>query len=107
MSCRNTLLAFLTLSALVGGAWAEDGLAVITGPNRPAIAFSHANLQDIFLKRIQVDDSGNPLVAKLGVHGINMEGKETRFGLAGTALFTTATTGTTKASYIWSCIVIS
>jgi len=63
MSCRNTLLAFLTLCTLAGGAWAEDGLAVITGPNRPAIAFSHANLQDIFLKRIQVDDSGNPLVA--------------------------------------------
>ena len=40
------------------------------------------------------ETSGNPLVAKLGVHGINMEGKETRFGLAGTALFTTATTGT-------------
>ncbi len=40
------------------------------------------------------ESSGNPLVAKLGVHGINMEGKETRFGLAGTTLFTTATTGT-------------
>ena len=37
---------------------------------------------------------GNPLVAKLGVHGMNMEGKETRFGLAGTTLFATATTGT-------------
>ena len=33
-------------------------------------------------------------MAKLGVHGINMEGKETRFGLAGTTLFATATTGT-------------
>jgi potassium-transporting ATPase potassium-binding subunit len=40
------------------------------------------------------ESSGNPLVAKLGVHGINMEGKETRFGLAGTTLFATATTGT-------------
>jgi len=40
------------------------------------------------------ESSGNPLVAKLGVHGINMEGKETRFGLAGSALFSTATTGT-------------
>ena len=38
--------------------------------------------------------SGNPLVAKLGVHGVNMEGKETRFGLAGSAMFATATTGT-------------
>ena len=40
------------------------------------------------------ESSGNPLVAKLGVHGSNMEGKETRFGLAGSSLFTVATTGT-------------
>jgi len=40
------------------------------------------------------EQSGNPLVAKLGVHGINMEGKETRFGLAATSMFATATTGT-------------
>ena len=42
----------------------------------------------------RAESSGNPQVAKLGVHGINMEGKETRFGLAGSALFATATTGT-------------
>jgi K+-transporting ATPase ATPase A chain len=42
----------------------------------------------------RAESSGNPLVAKLGVHGINMEGKETRFGLAGSTLFATATTGT-------------
>ncbi len=40
------------------------------------------------------ESSGNPLVAKLGVHGVNMEGKETRFGLAGSSLFAVATTGT-------------
>lgn len=40
------------------------------------------------------ETSGNPLVAKLGVHGANMEGKETRFGVAGTSLFASATTGT-------------
>jgi K+-transporting ATPase ATPase A chain len=40
------------------------------------------------------EQSGNPLVARLGVHGVNMEGKETRFGLAGSALFTVSTTGT-------------
>lgn len=40
------------------------------------------------------ETGGNPLVAKIGVHGINMEGKETRFGLAGTSLFTVSTTGT-------------
>lgn len=44
------------------------------------------------------ETSGNPLVAKLDVHGINMEGKETRFGLAGTSLFTVATTGTSTGA---------
>ena len=38
--------------------------------------------------------NGNPLVQKLGVHGVYMEGKEVRFGLGGSALFTSATTGT-------------
>jgi K+-transporting ATPase ATPase A chain len=41
-----------------------------------------------------VENSGNPLVAKLGVQSINMEGKEVRFGMAGSNLFTVATTGT-------------
>ena len=38
--------------------------------------------------------SGNPLVRMLGINGYYMEGKEVRFGLGGTALFTTATTAT-------------
>ena len=38
--------------------------------------------------------SGNPLVRKLGISGYYMEGKEVRFGLGGTALFTTAATAT-------------
>ena len=40
------------------------------------------------------ESSGNPLVAKLGVHGANLEGKDVRFGMAGSSLFTVATTGT-------------
>jgi len=40
------------------------------------------------------ETSGNPLVAKLGVQSINMEGKEVRFGLAGSNLFAVSTTGT-------------
>jgi len=40
------------------------------------------------------EQSGNPLVARLGVQGGNMEGKEVRFGMAGSNLFTVATTGT-------------
>jgi len=40
------------------------------------------------------ESHGNPLVQKLGVQGISMEGKEVRFGLAGSVLFSSATTGT-------------
>jgi potassium-transporting ATPase potassium-binding subunit len=40
------------------------------------------------------ESGGNPSLAQLGVHGPNMEGKEIRFGLAGTSLFSAATTGT-------------
>ncbi len=40
------------------------------------------------------ESSGNPLVAKLGVQSVNMEGKEVRFGMAGSSLFAVATTGT-------------
>ena len=42
--------------------------------------------------------SGNPLVAKLGVQSINMEGKEVRNGMAGSSLFTVATTGTSTGA---------
>jgi len=38
--------------------------------------------------------NGNPLVQKIGVHGYNIEGKEVRFGLGGTVLFSTSTTAT-------------
>src|ERR1035437_404772 len=41
-----------------------------------------------------VESSGNPLVAKLGVAGANLEGKDLRFGMAGSNLFTVSTTGT-------------
>jgi K+-transporting ATPase ATPase A chain len=40
------------------------------------------------------EHNGNPLLQKLGVAGANMEGKEVRFGLGGSALFASATTGT-------------
>jgi len=40
------------------------------------------------------ESNGNPLVTKLGVQSINLEGKELRFGMAGSNLFTVATTGT-------------
>ncbi len=47
-----------------------------------------------------VEAAGNPLLAKLGVQGGNMEGKELRFGLAGTNLFTVATTGTSCGAVV-------
>ena len=40
------------------------------------------------------ESSGTPQLTKLGVEGGNMEGKEVRFGLAGTNLFEVATTAT-------------
>ncbi len=38
------------------------------------------------------EQAGNPLIAAQGVVGSNMEGKETRFGIAASALFATVTT---------------
>jgi K+-transporting ATPase ATPase A chain len=38
------------------------------------------------------EQAGNPILAKLGVTGGNMEGKEVRFGIADSALFTVITT---------------
>ncbi|MCX5717801.1 MAG: potassium-transporting ATPase subunit KdpA [Nitrospirae bacterium] len=38
--------------------------------------------------------NGNPLIHRLGVPGINMEGKEVRFGLGGSVLFSASTTAT-------------
>jgi K+-transporting ATPase ATPase A chain len=40
------------------------------------------------------ESQGNPLMHKLGVPGISMEGKEVRFGLGTSVLFSCATTGT-------------
>ncbi|MSM38496.1 MAG: potassium-transporting ATPase subunit KdpA [Geobacter sp.] len=40
------------------------------------------------------ETTGTPLVSVLGVQGGNMEGKEVRFGVSGSALFSVATTAT-------------
>jgi K+-transporting ATPase ATPase A chain len=40
------------------------------------------------------ESAGNPLVQHLGVSGPNLEGKDTRFGIAATSLFATMTTDT-------------
>jgi potassium-transporting ATPase potassium-binding subunit len=41
---------------------------------------------------------GNPMIKELGVSGISMEGKEVRFGLWGSSLFSTATTSTSTGA---------
>lgn len=43
---------------------------------------------------------GNPLVTRLGVSGVNMEGKDLRFSMAGSNLFTVATTGTSCGAVV-------
>ena len=55
---------------------------------------------------VRSEQAGNPLLTKLGVDqaatltqsGGNMEGKETRFGIGASALFATATTGTSTGA---------
>ena len=47
-----------------------------------------------FVAAYAAEAAGNPAVHALGVAGANMEGKETRFGIAASALFATMTTGT-------------
>ena len=57
-----------------------------------------ATMSIIFLAMFTVcyasEAAGNPIVHSLGVAGGNMEGKETRFGIAASALFATMTTVT-------------
>ncbi len=47
-----------------------------------------------FAAAYAAEAGGNPLVHHLGIAGANMEGKECRFGAAGSALFATVTTDT-------------
>lgn len=47
---------------------------------------------------VSAELAGNPALTQLGIQGGNMEGKETRFGIANSALWTTATTATANGS---------
>jgi potassium-transporting ATPase potassium-binding subunit len=55
-----------------------------------------AAMSTLFLAGVLVlyaaESSGNPFFAKMGLSPVNMEGKETRFGIAASALFATVTT---------------
>jgi ABC-type phosphate transport system substrate-binding protein len=56
------LLLGLLGAVLAGPTPADDAIAVIVGKNPPHIAFDRANLEDIFLRHIQVDDERAALV---------------------------------------------
>lgn len=59
---RALLVFLLSLTAMPAmPATADDGITVIVGKAPPNIAFDHATLEDIFLKRIHVDNDRVPL----------------------------------------------
>jgi hypothetical protein len=65
LTARRYIYAILALvvgSIFSGFSPADDSIAVIVGKSPPKIAFDHANLTDIFLKRIQVDDDRHAIV---------------------------------------------
>lgn len=62
MPRTRRFLALLVAALLAGPAPADDAIAVIVGKAPPHIAFDRANLEDIFLRRIQVDDERAALV---------------------------------------------
>jgi hypothetical protein len=59
---RLAILAISTGLTATGLARADESIAIIVGKTPPHIAFDRANLEDIFLKRIQVDDDRTALV---------------------------------------------
>lgn len=71
-----------TFGIMVGNTrqgWALLGVMTVV------LVFCFASLQ-------WAEVGGNPILTKLGISGANMEGKELRFGLAGSSMFTVATT---------------
>ena len=51
-----------------------------------------------FASAFTAESTGNPIVHQLGVAGANMEGKETRFGIAASTLFGTISTDTSTGA---------
>ena len=51
-----------------------------------------------FASAFTAESAGNPIVHQLGVAGANMEGKETRFGIAASTLFGTISTDTSTGA---------
>lgn len=90
----NMVEIFLILLIPAGLTYTFGLLAGNTRQGWMLLAVMLAVLVCAMLILCHAESGGNPLVTKLDVQGVNMEGKETRFGLAGSALFAVSTTGT-------------
>ena len=55
---------------------------------------------------LHYETAGSPILHHLGIDGGNMEGKETRFGIAQSALFTTITTAL-RLVLLTTCMTVS
>ena len=68
---------------------------ILTGQKRQGWAL-YAAMMLLFVTSLGIlygaELSGNPALSSHGVQGVSMEGKEVRFGLSGTVLFSTSTT---------------
>jgi ABC-type phosphate transport system substrate-binding protein len=58
----GAIFALIAVVAVVSTARADDSIAVIVGKHPPHISLDRSNLEDIFLKRILVDDDRSALV---------------------------------------------
>ncbi|TPL04574.1 MULTISPECIES: potassium-transporting ATPase subunit KdpA [unclassified Mesorhizobium] len=89
----SNLIQMLSIFAL--GAGLTNVFGCMVGSERQGWAIL-ASMGVLFLVGIAVcywaEAAGNPLVHALGIDGGNMEGKETRFGIAASALFAVITT---------------
>ncbi|WP_296746198.1 potassium-transporting ATPase subunit KdpA [Mesorhizobium sp.] len=89
----SNLIQMLTIFAL--GAALTNVFGRMVGNQRQGWAIL-ASMGVLFIAGVVVcywaEAAGNPLVHALGIDGGNMEGKETRFGIAASALFAVITT---------------
>ncbi|TPI17546.1 potassium-transporting ATPase subunit KdpA [Mesorhizobium sp. B4-1-1] len=89
----SNLIQMLSIFAL--GAGLTNVFGRMVGSERQGWAIL-ASMGVLFLVGVAVcywaEAAGNPLVHALGIDGGNMEGKETRFGIAASALFAVITT---------------
>ncbi|TPI17057.1 potassium-transporting ATPase subunit KdpA [Mesorhizobium sp. B4-1-3] len=89
----SNLIQMLSIFAL--GAGLTNFFGRMVGSERKGWAIL-ASMGTLFLVGVTVcywaEAAGNPLVHALGIDGGNMEGKETRFGIAASALFAVITT---------------